>query len=224
MARRGLWTLAATLAAHTAAYAQAHDPATRREHGAHTDVDAYIRMLDSESRDGYQKPDEVVAALALKPGDTVADIGAGSGYFTLRFARAVGAAGRVYAVDVEPRMVEHIEERAAEAGLANVTAALAPPDDPRLPEHKVDLVFFCDVWHHVEKQAAYIEALRNALAPGGRIVMIDYQKRPLPVGPGMDTKIAREDVVKQMQENGFRLALEPTFLPYQYFLVFTAAR
>jgi arsenite methyltransferase len=224
MRRCSAWAFAAALAASSAAYAQAQDPATRREHGAHTDVDAYIRMLDSAARDGYQKPDEVVAALALKPGDAVADVGAGSGYFTLRFARAVGAAGRVYAVDVEPRMVEHIRQRAAEAGLTNVTATLAPPDDPRLPEHKIDLVFFCDVWHHVEKQAAYIAALRNSLAPAGRIVMIDYQKRPLPVGPGMDTKIAREDVVRQMQENGFRLAGEHTFLPYQYFLVFTAAQ
>lgn len=203
--------------------AQATDPATRREHGLHGDTDAYIRMLDNPARDGYQKPAEVVAALALKPGAVVADIGSGSGYFTLRFAKAVGDTGRVFAVDVEPKMIEHVKERAARIGVKNVEPILAPPDDPKLPGQAVDLVFVCDTWHHVEKQEAYLAAVRRALAPSGRVVMIDYQKKPLPVGPSMETKIAREDLLKQMEANGFRLVKEHTFLPYQYFLVFEAA-
>lgn len=203
--------------------AQATDPATRREHGEHHDVDAYIRQLDDPSRDGRQKPDEVVAALGLKPGAVVADIGSGSGYFTFRLAKAVGETGRVFAVDVEPAMVRHVDARKVQLGLQNVESILAPPDDPKLPESAVDLVFVCDVWHHVEKQEAYLAALRRALKPGGRVVMIDYQKRPLPVGPSMDLKIAREDLVAQMEKNGFRLAQEHGLLPYQYFLVFDMA-
>ena len=112
------WWMAVTLAAAgvfagvPTVRAQATDPATRREHGLHGDTDAYIRMLDNPARDGYQKPAEVVAALALKPGAVVADIGSGSGYFTFRFAKAVGDTGRVFAVDVEPKMIEHVKERA----------------------------------------------------------------------------------------------------------------
>ncbi len=213
----------ALLSAPVLAHPQATDPATRREHGRHTDTAAYIRMLESPSRDAYQKPAEVVAALGLKPGAVIADIGSGSGYFALPLARAVGESGTVFAVDVEPDMVRHLERRAGEAGVRNIHAILAPADDPTLPEHAVDMIFVCDTWHHIEKPQAYLAAIRRALKPRGRVVMIDYHKRPLPVGPSMEFKIAREDLLKQMQENGFRLVKEHTFLPYQYFLVFEPA-
>ena len=103
-------------------------------HQRHGDPAAYIASLDDPARDAYQKPDEVMKALALRPGEVVADIGSGSGYFTLRFARVVGETGRVYAVDVSPDMIRHLDARVRDAGLLNVSTILAPPDDPRLPQ------------------------------------------------------------------------------------------
>jgi cyclopropane fatty-acyl-phospholipid synthase-like methyltransferase len=189
-------------------------------HRLHSDPQAYIAALEDPKRDAYQKPDEVLAALALEPGEKVADIGSGSGYFALRLARAVGEAGRVYAVDVSPEMVRHLNRRVRDARLTNVCSILAEPDDPLLPE-PVDRFFVCDTWHHVEAQERYLALIKAALRPGGQVVMIDFHKRELPVGPPPAMKIAREDLVRQMESAGFRLAAEHTFLPYQYFLVFT---
>jgi len=191
-------------------------------HRLHGDPAAYIAALEDPKRDAYQKPHEVLAALALKPGEIVADIGAGSGYFALRLAHHVGPTGHVYAVDVSPDMVRHLNQRIHEAGLSNISTILAPPDNPLLPR-PVDRVLFVNVWHHIENQTGYLALLRKTLKPGGQIVMIDFHKRDLPVGPPAGMKIAREDLVRQMQANGFKMRAEQTFLPYQYFLVFEVA-
>jgi ubiquinone/menaquinone biosynthesis C-methylase UbiE len=190
-------------------------------HRLHSDPQAYIAALEDPKRDAYQKPAEVVAALGLRPGEVVADIGSGSGYFALRLAAAVGPGGRVYAVDVSPDMVRHLSRRVRDARLPQLVSILADPDDPLLPE-PVDRFFVCDTWHHVEDQDRYLATLRSLLKPGGQVVMIDFQKRELPVGPPPAMKIAREDLVRQMEGAGFRLAAEHGFLPYQYFLVFSA--
>jgi predicted O-methyltransferase YrrM len=190
-------------------------------HRRHNDPMAYIASLDDPGRDAYQKPDEVMRALALRAGEVVADIGAGSGYFALRFARAVGDSGRVYAVDISPDMVRHLNRRLRDAGVRNVVTVLSDPDDPLLPDASVDRFVIVDTWHHVEDQAKYLTLLKRMLKPGGQVVHIDFQKRELPIGPPVGMKIAREDLVKQMEGAGFRLAAEHTFLPYQYFLVFS---
>jgi predicted methyltransferase len=195
--------------------------APQEMHQRHEDPKAYIASLDDPSRDAYQKPDEVMKALALRPGEVVADVGAGSGYFALRFARAVGDTGRVYAVDVSPDMVRHLNRRLRDAGVRSVFTVLADPDDPLLPDTSVDRFVIVDTWHHVEDQAKYLGLMKKMLKPGGQVVHIDFQKRELPVGPPPAMKIAREDLVRQMEEAGFRLAAEHAFLPYQYFLVFT---
>ena len=189
-------------------------------HRRHGDPTAYIASLEDPARDAYQKPEEVLRSLGLRPGEVVADIGSGSGYFTVRFARAVGDAGRVYAVDVSPDMIRHLNRRLRDAGLRNVVTVLADPDDPLLPDASVDRFVIVDTWHHVEGQAKYLALLRRMLKPGGQVVHIDFQKRELPIGPPASMKIARDDLVKQMEMAGFRLAAEHTFLPYQYFLVF----
>ncbi len=189
-------------------------------HHRHGDPMAYIASLDDPARDAYQKPDEVMKALALRPGEVVADIGSGSGYFTLRFARALGDTGRVYAVDISPDMIRHLNRRVRDAGIRNVVPVLADPDDPLLPDASVDRFVIVDTWHHVEDQATYLALLKRMLKPGGQVVHIDFQKRELPVGPPPGMKIAREDLVKQMEAAGFKLAAEHSFLPYQYFLVF----
>jgi ubiquinone/menaquinone biosynthesis C-methylase UbiE len=189
-------------------------------HRLHRDPKAYIGALEDPKRDAYQKPHEVVHALALKEGEMVADIGAGSGYFTFHLARHVGEKGRIYAVDVSPDMILHINRRIRDAKANNIVSVLAEPDDPLLPEQSVNRFFICDVWHHVKNQTKYLSLMKKMLKPGGEIVMIDFHKADIPVGPPPQMKIARENLLKQMESNGFRLTKEHTFLPYQYFLVF----
>ena len=207
--------------------AAAQDPMPRSHeemHRLHQDPKAYIAMLEDPKRDEYQKPHEVLTALDLKPGQTIADIGSGSGYFTLRFAAHVGAEGRVFAVDVDPEMVRYLNRRVRDAGVRNVQTILAEPNDPLLPDASVDRFVVVDTWHHIEDQPGYLALMKKMLKPGGQVVMIDFQKRELPLGPPMEMKIAREDLVRQMDSNGFHLLKEHTFLPYQYFLVFEARR
>jgi arsenite methyltransferase len=190
-------------------------------HGLHRDSKEYIAVLEDPKRDSYQKPQEVVMALGLREGEVIADIGAGSGYFSFRLAHLVGEKGRVYAVDVSPDMILHVNRRIRDSGVKNVVSILAPPDDPLLADSSLDRVFVCDTWHHIETQTHYLALLKKMLKPGGQIVMIDFHKRQLPVGPPLEMKIAREDLIEQMKEAGFQLVKEHTFLPYQYFLVFT---
>jgi ubiquinone/menaquinone biosynthesis C-methylase UbiE len=159
-------------------------------------------------------------ALGLKPGEVIADIGAGSGYFTFRLAHHVGDKGKVYAVDVSPDMILYINRRIRELKATNVVSILADPDDPLLADGSVNRFFFSDSWHHIENQTKYLSLLKKMLKPGGEIVMIDFHKKELPMGPPMPMKIAREDLIKQMEGSGFRLTKEHTFLPYQYFLIF----
>lgn len=201
----------------------AQDAVKRDQHQMrrlHRDPKAYIGALEDPKRDAYQKPHEVVHALDLKPGEVIADIGAGSGYFTFHLARHVGAKGKVYAVDVSPDMIRHINRRIRDAKANNVVSVLAEPDDPLLPEQSVNRFFICDVWHHVENQTKYLSLMKKMLKEDGEVIMIDFHKADIPVGPPPQMKIAREHLLKQMESNGFRLKQEHTFLPYQYFLIF----
>ncbi len=188
-------------------------------HKAHLDSKTYIAMLEDPKRDAYQKPHEVLMALDLKPNEVIADIGAGSGYFSFRLAQHIKQ-GRVYAVDVSPDMILHMNRQLRDREIKNVTTVLAPPDDPLLPNASLDRIFICDTWHHIDKQTEYLALLKKLLKPGGQVVMIDFQKRELPLGPPMAMKIAREDLLRQLEEAGFQLLKEHTFLPYQYFLIF----
>lgn len=190
-------------------------------HRLHRDPKAYIGALEDPKRDAYQKPHEVLTVLNLKPGEVIADIGAGSGYFTFRLAHHLGDKGKVYAVDVSPDMILHINRRIRELKVTNVVSILADQDDPLLPEQSLNRFFICDVWHHVDNQTKYLSLMKRMLKPGGEVVMIDFHKKETPSGPPLKMRIAREDLLKQMESNGFRLAKEHTFLPYQYFLVFT---
>jgi arsenite methyltransferase len=200
------------------------DPAKRHVHEEmqkmQMDSRAYIAMLENSQRDEEQKPDEVIAALDLKEGETVADIGAGSGYFSFRFARKIGESGRVYAVDINSDMILHMNRRIRDLGLKNVVTVLSAPDDPLLADASIDDFFICNTWHHVQNQTQYLALMKKMLKPGGRVIMVDYRKKELPIGPPFQMKIAREDLIKQMESGGFILTQEHTFLPYQYFLIF----
>jgi ubiquinone/menaquinone biosynthesis C-methylase UbiE len=186
----------------------------------HDNPEAYIAALEDPKRDAWQKPKQVVSALAIREGQSVADIGAGSGYFALRLARQVGPAGRVQAVDINAHMLRHLETRAREAGLANLHTILARPDDPLLPAGSIDLVFVCDTWHHIEDRPRYLATLKRVLKPGARIAIVDFHERELPVGPPPSMKLSRDTVVGEFAAAGFRLVEEHSFLPYQYFVVF----
>ena len=176
-----------------------------------------MQVLEDPQRDSWQKPHEVIRALDPKSTETVADIGAGSGYFTRRFAVH---AGKVYAVDIDSKLLE----AAVKGAPKNVEAVLAAPDDPRLAPASVDTIFFCDVLHHIANRAAYYPKLAKALRPGGRIVIVDFYKKPLPVGPPESMKISEDEMIAELRAAGFRKTKSFDFLPYQYFLVFEAAQ
>jgi predicted methyltransferase len=167
-------------------------------------------------RDDWQQPDRVVADLGLTPGATVADLGSGGGYFTFRLAQAVGPTGRVYAVDVDEGLNEHVTAEAADQGFANVTAVLAATDETRLPE-PVDLVFTSNVYHHLSDRVVYFRRLREAhLAPGGRVAIVEFRPEVT------SHATARETIEEEMTAAGYRLVKAHDYLERQYFLVFAA--
>jgi len=190
----------------------------RGSHGNPTDIEAYIAKLEGPDRDAHQKPAEVLKAAGVSPGQTVCDIGAGPGYFSLRMARAVGEGGTVFAVDVEPKLLAVLRDRIEKAGVKNVTPVLALPADPLLPRRLCDLIFVIDTYHHFPDGPAYLKRLAQSLKPGGKLINIDWHPGELPVGPKHD-KVAREDFLTQAKGAGLELKAEHTFLPYQYFLV-----
>ncbi len=183
------------------------------QHHPPRDTGEYARVLNNPSREKWQKPNEVVRALEIRPDEVIADIGAGTGYFARRFARH---AARVYAVDIEPKLLEQAARDAPE----NLITVHAAPDDPKLPPNSVDTVFFCNVLHHIENRPEYLKKLAAALRPGGRIVNIDFYKKELPVGPPPSMKLTEEEVVSTFKAAGFQQSKSLDFLPYQYFLVF----
>jgi len=196
--------------------------AQHAEHGRYgnpANLDSYIAHLADPAREAWQKPDEVVRALDLKPGQVACDVGAGPGYFTLRLARAVGPGGRVYAVDVEPKILDALRERLAASGLRNVTPVLALADDPLLPAAACDVILVVDTYHHFPDRVAYLGRLTRALRPGGRIANIDYHKRATPVGPALAHRLSREEFLAEAQTAGLVIADEPTFLAHQYFVM-----
>jgi SAM-dependent methyltransferase len=190
----------------------------RDRHGNPKDFEAYLARLDAPDRNRWQKTDRVVAALRLEKGGKAADIGCGPGHFAIRMAKAVGEDGRVYAVDVEPRMLDVLAERAAAAKAYGLVGLLSPKGDA-LPPEPVDAVLIVNVLHHVERRAAYLRALATRLAPGGRIAIVDFHDRETPVGPPVDHRLSRADAVAAVEEAGLRVVREEKFLPYQYFLI-----
>jgi ubiquinone/menaquinone biosynthesis C-methylase UbiE len=173
------------------------------------------------SRAGWQRPDRVLDALALRPGDQVADIGSGEGWFSFYLADAVGPEGRVYAVDVDPAAIRTVEDEARRRGYANVVAVLAKPEDPLLPDGAIDLAFFCNSYHHVENRVPYLERLRSDLAPGARVAVIDAKfeypaKLFVPAGHGTPVPVMREELASARYAH----AASHDFLPFQSFEVF----
>jgi len=186
------------------------------------DAQQWSHYFDDPKRDEWQKPHEVIRALGLAPNSVVADIGSGTGYFCVRLANFVPE-GHVYGVDTEADMVKYLEDRIKRDGLSNVISLAGKPDDPQLPS-QVDLVLMVDVFHHISNRDQYFKKLKDYLAPGGRLALIDFTDTS-PMGPPPAERISPARVKSELIQAGYELAVEHVFLPNQYFLVFkTAAR
>lgn len=202
-----------------ALHGQQHQPGAKPDHMQHRfdDPAKFAKSFDDPARDAWQMPDRVIDALGLKAGMSVADIGAGTGYFSVRLAKAaVGVS--VLAVDIEPAMVEHLRNRAAAEHLANMTAVLAGAQGPNVPA-PVDLVLVVDTYHHLPDRPSYFRDLRRSLKPGGRVAIIDFRMNA-PDGPPPEFRFTAAQIEREMAQAGYRLDAAHDFLPRQHFLIF----
>ena len=182
------------------------------------DAEQWAKEFDDPTRDQWQMPDKVLAALSLKRGQIVADLGAGTGYFTVRLARSA-ATPKVYAVDIEASMIAYLKKRAATEGLKNVVAVQASPESANLPE-PVDLILIVDTYHHIGDREIYLRKLAASLKPQGRLAIIDW-RRGGPMGPPEEFRFAPEQIRQELAEAGFKQIAQHDFLPNQLFLIFS---
>lgn len=194
----------------------AHDPLVHRFQTA----EQWAREFDDPKRDAWQKPQEIVAAMKIEPGMTVADLGAGTGYFEPWLSRAVGSNGSVLALDVEPDMVRYLGERVSREHLANVRPALVATDDPKLAAGSVDRILVVDVWHHIDARDAYASRLRDALKSGGKVFVVDF-KLDATHGPPRHHRLAPEQIAHELGSAGLAVETLATTLPEQYVVVGT---
>lgn len=208
---RSLWTSTALWLGLVAAVAcaprqQSVNPGINANY-ADAKVEDWTARFEVESREIFRERDRIVAELGLKPGMRVADVGAGTGLFVEPFARAVGPEGRVYAVDIVPNFVTHIEERAEALGLRNTTPVLCTDRSVELPRGSVDFVFICDTYHHFEYPRDTLASIRRALKPGGEMVVIDFIRIP-GVSPAWvinHCRAGKETFIHEIEEAGFDL-------------------
>ncbi|MCD6511163.1 MAG: methyltransferase domain-containing protein [Thaumarchaeota archaeon] len=178
------------------------------------------RMFNKKASDPKNKPDQIIEAIAPKPGQSVADIGSGGGYFSLRFAEMVGE-GRVYAVDTNPEFLEYVKNIAREKGLDNVIPILASGDELDLPEKGLDLIFMRNVTHHIPNRVEYFKNLKRFLKPDGRIAIIEYKKGKIFTFRGLfGHHVPKETIIREMEESGYSLEKEFDFLPEQHFTIY----
>ena len=187
-------------------------------HHGFKDAEAWAKVFDDPARDAWQQPDTVLAVLDLHPSTVVADIGAGTGYFSVRIARVV-TAGKVIATDIEPDMIHYLTDRAKREGLANLQAVATPPDDPQLAAASVDRMLVVDVWHHLGDRGAYAKKLAAGLRSGGMLAIVDF-KLEAEHGPPKELRLAPETIMADLRAAGFvNVEVAPTLLPEQYIVL-----
>ncbi len=180
------------------------------------------KMFNRKASNPRNKPDQILEALALQLGQNIADIGAGGGYFSLRFADAVGIKGQVHAVDTNPKFLEFIRNSAEEEGLNNIETILSTEDDSTLPRRSLDLVFMRNVYHHLRNRVEYFRELRGVLKPEGRVAIIEYKRGGLfSFRRIFGHYVPQEIIVEEMNKAGYRLKDDFDFLPEQSFTFFS---
>lgn len=204
-----------------AAETRGADPAINRQY-RDPDYRQWVERFESEGREVYDRREAIVAASGVRPGMTVADVGAGTGLFTRLFARAVGPGGRVYAVDISRTFVDNVLRTAREQGLNNVSGIVNSQNDTGLPPASVDLVFLCDTYHHFEHPEKMLASIRRALKPGGILVVIDFERIPGRSSAWVlgHVRAGREPVIREIESAGFRLIDQPALLKENFYLRF----
>lgn len=232
MNRYRLWTatltlvLAATLPlslAQQPAKAPAKEQSVKpgiNEQWKSPNVEPLIGTLEAESREIYRQREDLAALVGPLPGMVVADVGAGSGFMAEQFARLVGEKGKVFAVDINAKLLEHIAQRAQQNGLRNIQTVLAREDSVELPASSVDLVFICDTYHHFEYPRSTMASIHRALRPDGQLVLVDFRRIP---GKSRQfvfdhVRAGQEEVIRELTSFGFQLTNlhDVTFLPENY--------
>lgn len=181
--------------------------------------------LEREGRDEQEKPEVVLAAMGLREGMTIAEIGSGTGYFARRLARAVGPSGKVYAVDIQPEMLELLKEKAKEEGITNIVPVLGTETDPRLPKGKIDRILLVDVYHEFQRPEPMLARIRESLAPGGTVTLVEYRAEGDTASHiKADHRMSADQVLAEWQPAGFALVDRIETLPSQHLFVFGAGR
>jgi cyclopropane fatty-acyl-phospholipid synthase-like methyltransferase len=196
---------------HQAPHQEHHQPLGHR----FKDANQWTAHFDDPKRDAWQRPAELVSAMGLTPGMSVADLGTGTGYFVPHLAAAVGPAGQVLAIDIEPDMVRHVKGRAKLLGLTNVAPRLALVDDPLLADESVDRILVVNTWHHIPSREDYGRKLVRALKPGGSLWVVDYTMEA-DQGPPKDHRLAPEVVVGELSAAGLATKIDGALLSKQY--------
>ena len=192
------------------------------DHYQNPDVSQWRGVFERDGREVWDRRNDIIRVLDLQPGMAIADIGAGTGFFTMLMAREVGPMGKAYAVDIAPEFVKAIELRAQEQGIGNITGIVNDQKSTRLPPQSVDLVFISDTYHHFEYPMTTLQSIHDALRPGGELVVIDFKRIP-----GFSSawvmghvRAGEEQVTTEIQSAGFELVQRLDFMQTQYYLRF----
>jgi len=217
---RSLAAVAAALVLSVVLQAQQRHPVSGRLIAPVMGV-AGAEWLERPERESEEAPSKAIEALEIQPGQVVADIGAGSGYYTVRLAREVGPTGKVYGTDIQPGMLDLLLRNVAKAKLDNVVPVLGTPDDPKLPPGSIDLALMVDVYHELGAPQAFIRKLRASLKPNGRLVLLEFRKEDprVPIRP--EHKMSVAEVRQELEPEGFTLSAVLDVLPWQHILVLT---
>lgn len=179
-----------------------------------------LGLLDAPDRDLWQRPDQIMDAMGIADASVVADIGAGSGWFTIRLARRVGPRGLVYAEDVQEEMIAAISRRVTREGFNNVREVLGLGNDPRLPAGSCDAILMVDAYHEVEDRVSMLANLAKSLKPQGRLGIVDFRLDGTGPGPAPEERVSPDVVVNDAKKAGLRLIRQEPILQFQYFLIF----
>ncbi len=175
--------------------------------------------LERAEREEEEAPSQAIEALGLAPGMVVADIGAGSGYYTSRIAKKVAASGRVFATDIQPGMIAMLDRRITSEGLGNVTTILGAMDDPRLPPQSIDLALMVDVYHELQQPQVFLQRLKTSFKPGGRLVLLEFRKEDARVPILEVHKMSVAEVKAELEAEGYALDRVIDVLPWQHIIV-----